>query len=191
MVAEIDAAKEAGDSLGGVVEVVATGLPIGLGSHIQWDTKLSTKLMAAVGSVNAVKGVEFGAALSALDRLTERIQQGTRLDLALLRGQEALDRTPRVDGSRPVLILLTDGLPNRVPTPEGGGTQEDTVRAAADRAKDAGTRIFTIGLGQDDDVLSELLTEVASTPLDYYFAPDGEDLAGIYRQIAGRIDECP
>ena len=67
MVAEIDAAKEAGDSLGGVVEVVATGLPIGLGSHIQWDTKLSTKLMAAVGSVNAVKGVEFGAVFSLAD----------------------------------------------------------------------------------------------------------------------------
>jgi chorismate synthase len=58
---EIDAAREAGDSLGGVVEVVATGLPIGLGSHTQWDRKLSTRLMAAVGSVNAVKGVEFGA----------------------------------------------------------------------------------------------------------------------------------
>ena len=60
MTQEIDAAKEAGDSLGGVVEVIATGLPIGLGSHIQWDTKLSTRLMASVGSVNAVKGVEIG-----------------------------------------------------------------------------------------------------------------------------------
>ncbi len=61
MKAEIDAAREAGDSLGGVIEVIATGLPIGLGSHIQWARKLSTRLAAAVGSVNAVKGVEFGA----------------------------------------------------------------------------------------------------------------------------------
>lgn len=67
MVREIDAAKEAGDSLGGVVEVVATGLPIGLGSHIQWDTKLSTRLMAAVGSVNAVKGVEVGKGFALAD----------------------------------------------------------------------------------------------------------------------------
>lgn len=67
MVAEIDAAKEAGDSLGGVVEVIADGLPIGLGSHIQWDTKLSTQLMAAVGSVNAVKGVEIGAGFALAD----------------------------------------------------------------------------------------------------------------------------
>ena len=61
MVSAIDAAREAGDSLGGVIEVVATGLPVGLGSHIQWDRKLSTRLAAAVMSVNAVKGVEFGA----------------------------------------------------------------------------------------------------------------------------------
>ena len=67
MVREVDAAKEAGDSLGGVVEVVATGLPIGLGSHIQWDTKLSTRLMASVGSVNAVKGVEVGKGFELAD----------------------------------------------------------------------------------------------------------------------------
>ncbi len=67
MVQEIDAAKEAGDSLGGVVEVIATGLPIGLGSHIQWDTKLSTRLMASVGSVNAVKGVEVGKGFDLAD----------------------------------------------------------------------------------------------------------------------------
>jgi chorismate synthase len=61
MMTAIDAAREAGDSLGGVFEVVATGQPIGLGSHIQWDRKLSSRLAAAVMSLNAVKGVEFGA----------------------------------------------------------------------------------------------------------------------------------
>jgi chorismate synthase len=61
MIAEIDAAREAGDSVGGIFEVVATGMPIGLGSHIQWDRKLTTKLAGAVMSMNAVKGVEFGA----------------------------------------------------------------------------------------------------------------------------------
>ena len=61
MVEAIDAARQAGDSLGGVFEVIATGAPIGLGSHIQWDRKLSTRLAASVMSINAVKGVEFGA----------------------------------------------------------------------------------------------------------------------------------
>ncbi len=67
MIAEIDAAREAGDSVGGIIEVVATGMPIGLGSHIQWDRKLTTKLAGAVMSMNAVKGVEFGAGFSQAD----------------------------------------------------------------------------------------------------------------------------
>ena len=60
MIKAIDDAREAGDSLGGIVEIIATGLRIGLGSHIQWDRKLSTRLAAAAMSMNAVKGVEFG-----------------------------------------------------------------------------------------------------------------------------------
>ena len=67
MVEAIDAAREAGDSVGGTIEVVAAGLPIGLGSHIQWDRKLTTRLAAAVMSMNAVKGVEFGAGFAQAD----------------------------------------------------------------------------------------------------------------------------
>ncbi|MBF8267936.1 MAG: aroC [Dehalococcoidia bacterium] len=67
MIAAIDAAREAGDSVGGIVEVVATGAPIGLGSHVQWDRKLTTRLAAAVMGINAVKGVEFGAGFSQSD----------------------------------------------------------------------------------------------------------------------------
>ena len=58
--AEIDAAKERGDTLGGVFEVVATGLPAGLGSHVAWDQKLDGRLAGAVMSIQAVKGVELG-----------------------------------------------------------------------------------------------------------------------------------
>ncbi len=60
MMAEIDSAKERGDTLGGVFEVVATGLPVGLGSYVSWDQKLDGRLAGAVMSVQAVKGVEFG-----------------------------------------------------------------------------------------------------------------------------------
>ncbi len=67
MIEEIDAARESGDSVGGIIEIVATGAPIGLGSHIQWDRKLTTKLAAAVMSINAVKGVEFGAGFAQAD----------------------------------------------------------------------------------------------------------------------------
>jgi chorismate synthase len=67
MIEEIDKARESGDSLGGTIEIVATGAPIGLGSHIQWDRKLTTKLAGAIMSMNAVKGVEFGAGFSQAD----------------------------------------------------------------------------------------------------------------------------
>jgi chorismate synthase len=60
MVAAIDEARERGDTLGGVFEVVATGLPVGLGSHVAWNAKLDGRLAAALMSVQAVKGVEIG-----------------------------------------------------------------------------------------------------------------------------------
>ena len=60
IIATIDACKERGDTLGGVVEVVATGLPPGLGSHAHWDRKLDGRLGHALMSLQAVKGVEIG-----------------------------------------------------------------------------------------------------------------------------------
>lgn len=60
MIAEIEAAAKDGDSLGGVVEVLAYGLPVGLGSHVHWDRKIDGMLAQAVMSIQAVKGVEIG-----------------------------------------------------------------------------------------------------------------------------------
>src|SRR6476619_4889891 len=60
MIARIDEAREKGDTVGGVFEVVATGIPIGLGSYVHWDRRLDAALAAAVMSINIVKGVELG-----------------------------------------------------------------------------------------------------------------------------------
>ncbi len=60
MVAEIKAAAKVGDSLGGVVEVIAYGVPVGLGSHVHWDRKLDGSLAGALMSIQAVKAVEIG-----------------------------------------------------------------------------------------------------------------------------------
>ena len=60
MILAIDAAKESGDTVGGVFQVVASGAPIGLGSHVHWDRKLDANLAQAMMSINAVKGVEIG-----------------------------------------------------------------------------------------------------------------------------------
>jgi len=60
MRAEIDRAREAGDSLGGVFEVIVTGLPVGLGSYVHWDRRLDGRLAQALMSIQAIKGVEIG-----------------------------------------------------------------------------------------------------------------------------------
>jgi chorismate synthase len=61
MVADIDEVGEAGDTLGGTFRVIARGVPLGLGSYVHWDRKLDGRLAQAVLSINAIKGVEFGA----------------------------------------------------------------------------------------------------------------------------------
>jgi len=60
MIAAIDKAKAEGGTLGGIFEVIATGVPVGLGSHVQWDRRLDGKIARAIMSINAVKGVEIG-----------------------------------------------------------------------------------------------------------------------------------
>lgn len=64
MVAEVDAAKRDADTLGGVVEVLAYGVPPGLGAHTHWDRKLDARLAAALCSIQAIKGVEIGDAFT-------------------------------------------------------------------------------------------------------------------------------
>src|SRR5438034_10255939 len=68
MIRRIDAAKAAGDTLGGIVEVVALGVPVGLGSHVAWDTKQDGRLAQALMSIPAVKGVELGLGFEAARR---------------------------------------------------------------------------------------------------------------------------
>ncbi|KUM83807.1 MULTISPECIES: chorismate synthase [Streptomyces] len=60
MVAEVDQAHKDGDTLGGVVEILAYGVPVGLGSHVHWDRKLDARLAGALMGIQAIKGVELG-----------------------------------------------------------------------------------------------------------------------------------
>ena len=73
MIARIDVARSAGDTMGGVFEVVATGLPIGLGSHVHWDRRLDAALAGAVMSIPIVKGVEFGLGFEQTRRLGSEV----------------------------------------------------------------------------------------------------------------------
>ena len=68
MIEAIDRAKAAGDTLGGVFEVVALGCPVGLGSYVQWDRKLDGQLARAFCSIHAIKGAEIGLGFEAARR---------------------------------------------------------------------------------------------------------------------------
>ncbi len=80
IVAAIDAAREAGDTLGGVVETIVTGCPIGLGSHAQWDRKLDARLAGAVMSIQAIKAVEIGLGTEAARRPGSKVMDPIEFD---------------------------------------------------------------------------------------------------------------
>jgi chorismate synthase len=108
MVAEIDAARSDGDTLGGVVEVVVHGLPPGLGSHTHWDRRLDSKLAGALMGVQAIKGVEVGDGFETARR----------------RGSEAHDEIERTaDGVR--------RRTSRAGGTEGGMSTGDVLRVRA------------------------------------------------------------
>ncbi len=89
---EIGAAHRDGDTLGGVVEVVAYGLPPGLGSHVHWDRRLDSKLAGALMGIQAIKGVEIGAgfALAAV--------RGSQAQDEIVQGVDGLERTSGKSG---------------------------------------------------------------------------------------------
>jgi len=85
MIEEIDAAKRAGDTLGGVFEVVARGLPVGLGSHVSWDRKLDGRIAQAMMSIQAMKGVEIGLGFEAARRHGSAVHDEIVADASLER----------------------------------------------------------------------------------------------------------
>jgi chorismate synthase len=82
MIAEIDRAREAGDTIGGAFEVIATGVPIGLGSHVHWDRKLDGRLAQAVMSIPAIKAVGIGLGPDVATRPGSRVHDEIVLDEA-------------------------------------------------------------------------------------------------------------
>ena len=98
MIAEVDHVLRAGDSVGGVFEVVARGLPPGLGSHAQWDEKLDAQLARAVMSVQAVKAVELGAGVAGAASYGSEVQDEIRYDPARHRFDRSSNRAGGLEG---------------------------------------------------------------------------------------------
>ena len=87
LVEEIDAAHKDGDTLGGVVEVLAYGLPPGLGSHVHWDRRLDSRLAGALMGIQAIKGVEIGDGFQAARR------RGSEVMDEIVQGADGVERT--------------------------------------------------------------------------------------------------
>ena len=125
---------------------------------------------------------------AAIDRLPSLVAEGTRLDLGLLKGRSVLAGRP--EGRLRAMVFLTDGLPNRVPTPVSGGLQEDTVLAAAKRVRAEGITIHTVGYGREDApelvdrILPWLLRDIAGPAGRYHETADAGHLAVLFRHIA-------
>jgi len=98
MKAEVDAALKAGDTVGGIFEVVAHHVPVGLGSHAQWDEKLDGKLAQAVMSIQAVKGVELGAGVTAAGSYGSEVQDEISYNKAARRFRRSSNRAGGLEG---------------------------------------------------------------------------------------------
>jgi len=98
MMDEVDAALKAGDTVGGTFEVVAHGMPIGLGSHAQWDEKLDGRLAQALMSVQAVKAVEIGSGILAAGSYGSEVQDEISYDKAARKFKRSSNRAGGLEG---------------------------------------------------------------------------------------------
>ncbi len=106
MIAEIEAASKEGDSLGGVVEVLAYGLPPGLGSHVHWDRRIDALLAQALMSIQAMKAVEIGDAFEIAGRRGSEAHDAISWDEEAGGYARATDRAGGVEGGMTTGALL-------------------------------------------------------------------------------------
>ncbi len=98
MKAEVDHVLRAGDSVGGIFEVVARGLPPGLGTHVQWDEKLDAKLAQAIMSIQAVKAVEMGTGVTNSGSYGSEVQDEISYDATRKRFDRSSNRAGGLEG---------------------------------------------------------------------------------------------
>jgi len=99
MIERIDAAKNAGNTLGGICEVVVTGLPVGLGSHVSWDKRIDGRLGQAMLSIPAVKGVEIGLGFETARRMGADVHDAIEAAPGRTRAGHVRRRTNRAGGT--------------------------------------------------------------------------------------------
>jgi len=186
IIAEIDECKQTGDTLGGIVEVIATGLPTGLGSHVQWDRKLDGRIGHALMSLQAVKGVEFGMGFGAARIRGSQLHDEIGYDAAARRFTRHSNKSGGTEGG------MSTGEPLRVRV----AFKPLSTLMRPLRSADIKTKAEAAGTIERSDVcavpaaavIAEAVVayEVASAFLDKF---GGDSLAEITRNYTGYLEQ--
>ena len=183
MVAEVDAAKSDADTLGGIVEVLAYGVPPGLGSHVQWDRKLDARLAAALMSIQAIKGVEIG------DGFTQARSRGSVAHDEIIGTADGVRRvTDRAGG-------LEGGISNGEPLRVRAAMKPISSLNRALATVDVRTGEATTAINQRSDVCAVPAAAVVAEAMVALVLAEaatekfgGDSVAEMRRNLAGYLD---
>lgn len=189
MIAAIDQARSRGDTIGGIVEVVATGVPIGLGTHTQYDRRFDQALAGALMSIPSVKGVEIG------EGFTQARTPGSRAHDEIVRTDAGLERTTNRAGG--LEGGMTSGGPVRVrcalkpisTVPRALATVDlDTGEAApALHQRSDASAVVPGAVIAEYQVALELARALLDRFGGYSLAEITEDLSAYFRRIGERL----
>jgi chorismate synthase len=183
MVAEVDAARKDADTLGGIVEVLAYGVPPGLGSHTQWDRKLDARLATALMSIQAIKGVEIG------DAFTQARSRGSVAHDEIYPGPDGVVRTTDRAGG------LEGGITNGQPVRVRAAMKPISSLNRALNTVDVRTGESATAINQRSDVCAVPAAAVVAEAMVALVLAEavlekfgGDSIAEIRRNLAGYLD---
>jgi chorismate synthase len=186
MVAEVDDCRRAGDTLGGVVEVLAYGVPAGLGSHVHWDRRLDARLAGALMGIQAIKGVEVGDGFRTAARRGSQAHDEIERDPAGLRRRSA--RAGGTEGG------MSTGDPLRV---RAAMKPISTVPRALDTV-DVATGEAAVAINQRSDVCAVPAAGVVAEAMVALVLADaalekfgGDSVVETRRNLLGYLDSIP
>ena len=186
MVAEVDRAHDDGDTLGGIVEVLAYGLPPGLGSYVHWDRRLDSQLAAALMGIQAIKGVEVG------DGFETTRRRGSEAHDELVQGAEGItrlsDKAGGVEGgmSTGTLLRVRAGMKPIATVPHALRTVDVATGAAAEAHHQRSDVCAVPAAGVVAEAMVALV--LANSVLEKF---GGDSIVETRRNLQGYVDAIP
>jgi len=186
MVAEVDRAHDDGDTLGGIVEVLAYGLPPGLGSYVHWDRRLDSQLAAALMGIQAIKGVEVG------DGFETTRRRGSEAHDELVQGADGItrlsDKAGGVEGgmSTGTLLRVRAGMKPIATVPHALRTVDVATGAAAEAHHQRSDVCAVPAAGVVAEAMVALV--LANSVLEKF---GGDSIVETRRNLQGYLDAIP